>query len=134
MKALEASLNTLNNIQQIKELLVKNMPQQEQVNYSQPSEEELKTISEELVLWLAEEASFRNATIQKAYAYHLQEAGKSKRGTLELLENAYKLVKENWGTITFVVGTLRELGYLRIENHPKVKALIDKIRKKEQKQ
>lgn len=97
-----------------------------------PTEEDLRLIANEMVVLVAEGAAEKNTTIQKAYQFHEKNYSPNRdlNQILILSKEAYKFVNENWGFISSTVWLLRELGYLDIENHPTIKSILDKLRKK----
>lgn len=132
-KQIAVSLETIKNIDTINELLKKNLETTLPNEYEKPSDEELKRISNELVILIADGASQKNDTIQKAFEHHQKNYSEKRdlNQIAELTKAAYKFVNDNWDPIFATIWMLRELGYLKIENSAAFKSIFKKLQKKE---
>lgn len=72
-----------------------------------------------------------DSNIQTVYQHWEKEGSVPRSG---ILTEAYNFISNNWEFISAAIYGLRKLGYLKIEENSKVKALIDKMKKKDNKQ
>lgn len=81
-----------------------------------------------LVVELVKGAGEYDDNVQKAYQHWEDQYETSRSGSV-LLE-AFKFIYEHWAIISLPLVGLRKLGYLKIEENPTVKKLIEKLKKK----
>jgi hypothetical protein len=93
-----------------------------------PAIEDMKDVSSELVVWLAESAKEHNKTIAKVYE-HCETVYSPDRSLTEILHNAYQFLVDNYDTIKNIYYVLKAAGYL----HKASKTLLEVLSKKDKK-
>ncbi|MBX7242847.1 MAG: hypothetical protein K1X92_13980 [Bacteroidia bacterium] len=127
-KEVAVALETLKEIKVIREYLSNGLDFTPEVSPLSPSKEELFPVADELIILIAEGSSVKNEVINKVYQHH-----KSKDDTYRFHDTleVYQFLKENWETISVIISLLRYLGYLKIEEHPTISRLIEKLKNKQ---
>ncbi len=125
MNSSEIALETLRKIEAVQSLLQQGMEEPE-TSAQLPEASDLQPIAEELLILIAEGAAEANPTIRKVYEHH-RDSKEEFRSTTPL--EAYHFLKDNWEIIYGIILTLRQLGYLKIEEHPTISRFINQLKK-----
>lgn len=128
-RELQVALRTLAKIDVVYDFLKEKVNASLETAISNPSKSEIEEIAVDLILLLAEGSADKHEKIKEVNEI-VRKNTSEQRGVGELAIEAYNFVNDNWTIISGTIWALRKLGYLKIEEHPKIKPILDKLKKK----